>query len=517
MADDGERYHGDVDEIFERISDAFFGVDEDFRFTFLNERAEQLLQASEAELLGERLWDEFPEATDTDVYRAFNEALETQKPTEFELYYEPLDFWVNARAYPSETGLSVYFRDITERKERERQLHEQRERLAVLNNVNRITRDINRAVVEQSTHAEIEELVVESLADSDSYEFAWIGTVDEDTVEVVPTAVANEACLDAVLDVTGESPFVRALRTGEPQYVQDVAERVESDKWQALGAECGLVASASVPIAYDDREYGVLNIYTERENAFDGEEEAVVSHLGEIVGLAIAGVEYEQELEHERDRLEFVNRLVRHNLLNSLNVVDARAGILQDVTGEGATKHLDVVRERTAEMTDLVEKLQSLMQVLVEPEEHELEPVDLGAILNSEIEKARQTFDDARFDVEGDLESAGVVMGDDLLAELFENVLSNAVQHNDKSEPRVVVDVEGGSELTTVRIADNGPGVPDDAKDAIFRKGEKGFSSPGTGFGLYFVKEIVDAYDGEVSVTDNDPEGAVFEISLPRE
>jgi len=278
-----------------------------------------------------------------------------------------------------------------------------------------------------------------------------------------------------------------------------------------------LVASASVPIAYDDREYGVLNIYTERENAFDGEEEAVVSHLGEIVGLAIAGVEYEQELEHERDRLEFVNRLVRHNLLNSLNVVDARAGILQDVTGEGATKHLDVVRERTAEMTDLVEKLQSLMQVLVEPEEHELEPVDLGAILNSEIEKARQTFDDARFDVEGDLESAGVVMGDDLLAELFENVLSNAVQHNDKPEPRVVVDVEGGSELTTVRIADNGPGVPDDAKDAIFRKGEKGFSSPGTGFGLYFVKEIVDAYDGEVSVTDNDPEGAVFEISLPRE
>lgn len=520
---DGEAPHcGELDEIFDRISDAFFAVDEDMQFTFLNERAEQLLRADESELVDERLWDEFPEATETDAYRAFNEALETQEPTEFELYYDPLSFWVNARLYPSETGVSVYFQDITERKERERQLRQQRERLDVLNNVNRITRDINRAVVEQSTQSEIEQLVVESLAESDSYQFAWIGTLEEESGEVVPSAAANaQEYLDAVTITagageTGAGPTMRALRTGNPQYLRDIDQHPEYGPWREEARERGFVTSASIPITYEEREYGVLNIYTTRENAFDGEEEAVVSQLGEIIGLAIAGLEYEQELERERERLEFVNRLVRHNLLNSLNVVDARAGILQDVTGPAAEEHLEVVRERTAEMTDLVEKLQSLMQVLVEPAEHELEPVDLGALLEAEVQKARQTFDDAVFDVEGDLESAGVVMGDELLEELFENVLSNAVQHNDKPEARVVLDVERTSETTTVRVADNGPGVPDDLKDDIFRKGEKGLSSPGTGFGLYFVKEIVNAHDGVVEVSDNEPEGAVFEISLPR-
>ncbi|MFB6197470.1 MAG: sensor histidine kinase, partial [Halobacteriaceae archaeon] len=244
--------------------------------------------------------------------------------------------------------------------------------------------------------------------------------------------------------------------------------------------------------------------------------EEVVTQLGEIVGLAMARHEYEAELERERERLEFVNRLMRHNLLNSLNVVDARIGIIEEFTSEEADPHLDTIESRTSEMIDLIEKLRVLMNKLVESEELELQAVDLSTVLHEEIERARQAFDAARFEVSGDIDAAGEVLADDLLEEVIENILWNAVQHNDKDVPRVWIDVTRGEEVTTVRVADNGPGVPDDLKESIFQEGQKGIKSPGTGFGLYFVREIIDAYGGTVEVTDNDPEGAIFSISIPR-
>ncbi len=110
----------ELEEILGRVSDAFYALDEEFRFTHVNERAEELLQRSEPELLGNRLWDVFPSAAEIDeVWDAFQTAMDAQEATSYELYYDTLEFWVEANIYPSETGVSVYFRDVTERKERE--------------------------------------------------------------------------------------------------------------------------------------------------------------------------------------------------------------------------------------------------------------------------------------------------------------------------------------------------------------------------------------------------------------
>jgi PAS domain S-box-containing protein len=77
---------GESEEVFERIDDAFYALDDRFRFTYVNERAEELLEASEAELLGENIWEQYPAATETDIWDALHEALETQEPTSFETY-----------------------------------------------------------------------------------------------------------------------------------------------------------------------------------------------------------------------------------------------------------------------------------------------------------------------------------------------------------------------------------------------------------------------------------------------
>ncbi|WP_207592353.1 PAS domain S-box protein [Halomontanus rarus] len=126
MTDRREReleLESELERILSRISDAFYAVDNEYRFTHVNDRAAELLQHTEEELLGEQLWDVFPDLVDLDeVWDAFHTALETQEATSYELYYDTLDFWVEANLYPSESGISVYFRDVTDRKEREREL-----------------------------------------------------------------------------------------------------------------------------------------------------------------------------------------------------------------------------------------------------------------------------------------------------------------------------------------------------------------------------------------------------------
>ncbi len=110
-------------EILGRVSDGFYALDDEFRFTHVNSRAEELLEASEEELLGKTVWEMFPEATETDEIRdALYTAMNTQAPQDLEIYYEPLEFWVEARVHASESGISVYFRDVTEEKEREQEL-----------------------------------------------------------------------------------------------------------------------------------------------------------------------------------------------------------------------------------------------------------------------------------------------------------------------------------------------------------------------------------------------------------
>lgn len=112
-----------VINILESITDAFFALDKEWRFTYINQQAESLLQRTRAELLGKSVWDEFPEALGLVFYEQYHKAVSQQVAVEFEEFYPPLDTWFAVHAYPAKDGLSVYFQDITERKRLEAIAH----------------------------------------------------------------------------------------------------------------------------------------------------------------------------------------------------------------------------------------------------------------------------------------------------------------------------------------------------------------------------------------------------------
>jgi PAS domain S-box-containing protein len=103
-------------DILESISDAFYAVDGEWRLTYVNNKAEELWGRPREELLGKNVWEEFPEEVGSESYRQITRAMEEGMTTEFEALTPVSGTWVAGRAYPSQGGLSVYFRDVTERK-----------------------------------------------------------------------------------------------------------------------------------------------------------------------------------------------------------------------------------------------------------------------------------------------------------------------------------------------------------------------------------------------------------------
>ncbi|WKB51262.1 PAS domain S-box protein [Eleftheria terrae] len=97
----------------ESITDAVFTLDHDWRFTYVNRHAEQVLARPRESLLGRCVWAEFPQAVGTVFQREYERAVAQNRAVNFKAYYAPLLCWLEVHAYPSELGLTVYFRDVT--------------------------------------------------------------------------------------------------------------------------------------------------------------------------------------------------------------------------------------------------------------------------------------------------------------------------------------------------------------------------------------------------------------------
>ena len=111
--------------ILESITDAFYALDTEWRFTYLNPQAERLLSRTREGLLGKSVWREFPEAVTSVVEPQFRRAVTEGITVTFEYFDSPLRCWLDVRAYSSPEGLSVFFQNVNARKESEEEKHQQ--------------------------------------------------------------------------------------------------------------------------------------------------------------------------------------------------------------------------------------------------------------------------------------------------------------------------------------------------------------------------------------------------------
>ncbi|MBX7221471.1 MAG: PAS domain S-box protein [Blastocatellia bacterium] len=123
----------------ESIADGFFTLDRDWRFTYVNSKAETLTQIPRKEMLGQSKWELFPESPDSESFDLYHQAMKTGEPVSFERFYEPLGKWFGVDVYPSPDGLTTFFRDITQERQNREQLRLLEAAVTRLNDIVMIT------------------------------------------------------------------------------------------------------------------------------------------------------------------------------------------------------------------------------------------------------------------------------------------------------------------------------------------------------------------------------------------
>jgi PAS domain S-box-containing protein len=233
--------------------------------------------------------------------------------------------------------------------------------------------------------------------------------------------------------------------------------------------------------------------------------------LSYVIGIS---TDITEQKQREKE-LEVLNRILRHDIRNDMAVILGWMEFLEDHVDEEGHEYLQKTISSGRHIVELTESARNYVELIVDGEDMELEPVSLESILQTEIHLRREMYSNAEFKIDGELPDAEL-LANDLLSSVFRNVLNNAVQHNDTQNPKIEISfADTGTDVVT-QIADNGPGIPDDEKESIFGEQTKGLASSSTGMGLYLTEELVRNFGGEIWVENNEPKGSIFNIKLPK-
>ena len=321
---------------------------------------------------------------------------------------------------------------------------------------------------------------------------------DADGVYLGCNAAFEELCNQPREEIVGH-------RTGDLQH-EGLAELCERTDAEVLRTGERRTMEATVTLDGDERHVRVHKAPLPDD---EWEVEGVVGSIEDITDQR----RQEQRLREQTEDLEILNSVTRHDIRNDLQVVLGMAEVLRDHVDDEGQEYLETMVTKGRHAVDITRQARDLTETMLESE-FGTERIPLKSTLATQIDEIRSTYGRAIVTVEGDIPNASVV-ADGMLASVFRNILANGVQHNDESVPRLRVWVESTEATVAVHIADNGPGIPDERKDEIFGRGEKGLESSGTGLGLYLVDTLVQRYGGDVTVSDG-TEGAEFVVTLQR-
>lgn len=284
----------EFETVLERIDDGFFAVDTEWRITYVNEVGYEVLNEAAADdhsrddLLGRDLWETVPEAVGSAFQQHYRRAMETQKQESFEAYYEPLDVHLGVEAYPSEEGVSVFFRDITDRKRQERALNE--------------LHSTTRKLMSETDTTKIAHLVSRAAGDILGLSFNAVRLYDEKADRLVPAALSDEVSEEIGTVPTyapGEGLSGQAFEEGET-LVTDASEREIPDAY-------GHIHTAVVlPMGH----HGTLSIGTDDPDGFDDDALSLANILAANAEAALDRSERETRLEQYRAVHESVRESV---------------------------------------------------------------------------------------------------------------------------------------------------------------------------------------------------------------
>ncbi|ELY42547.1 PAS domain-containing sensor histidine kinase [Natronorubrum sulfidifaciens] len=467
----------ELESILSRITDAFYALDDDWTVTYANDRARELIDFEGDELLGRSIWEVFEWGAESTLRTEYERAMAVQEPTSFELYSEPPEAWLEIHAYPSETGLSVYFRDISERKRRERALRGER------NLVERIidTSPVGIVTLNETGRLERVNSRAEAILGYDEHELSDL-IRDLDRLDPIRPDRASVSTAEVLID--------RLFRDGETIHNLELGIRRPDGQriWVSVSA---------TPLVDD----------------------------GEITGAVITFADitdrkaYQRQLEASNERLEQFAYAASHDLQEPLRMVSSYLQLIEkryadDLDADGR-EFIEYAVDGAERMREMIDGL--LQYSRVETEGDPFEPVDLEGVIGDVLDDLQLRIEET--DAEITVGELPTVRGDeDQLRQVFQNLFSNAIEYSGDGSPTIAVAAERSGSYWRIDVADDGVGIEPAETDRIFEVFQRLHSRDehsGTGIGLALCQRIVERHGGEIWVDSEPGEGSTFSVTLP--
>lgn len=491
----------EVTTLLESITDAFFALDREWRFTYVNQEAERVLMRSREELMGRSLWEEFPDSVNGTFDHEYHRAVAEQTAVEFEEFYPPFQRWFNVRAYPTEEGLSVFFRDVTSRKRAEAKLRESERNFRTLGN------SIPQLAWMASPDGEI-------LWFNDRW-YEYTGTTPEEMRSWGWTKLHHP---DHAARVT--EGILRAFETDQPwEDTFPIRSRTGEYRW---------FLSRALPVR--DAEGRVLRWFgTNTDVTEHREAEAERERLLEREREARA------EAERRREELESVTesrtRLMRgfsHDVKNPLGAADSYAQLLEEgILGELSRKQresVERIRRSIHASLRLIHDLLELARVEAGQLEVECVPTDVAQAAKEVAEDFRAQAEAAGLDLEVRVPEPLRAETDPIrIRQVLGNLLSNAVKYTSEGRVAITAEIRGNGEASrpgawvAVRVTDTGPGIPEEKREQIFQEFTRldPDAPHGAGVGLAISRRIARILGGDITVESEEGRGSGFTLWLP--
>lgn len=367
-----------------------------------------------------------------------------------------------------------------------------------------------QSILEASSREEIDAIICEMVSTSSLYRHAWIGELDAEAKSIVPRATSKG---DRLAFETGATPAFSSIERAIHErsvVIVDATERASQEESPAG------VHQAVIPLVHAETELGVVVLTGTRQTAFSESERQTLEKFGDAVAYAIDSVQARTELRRRTQRVQVLNRVLRHDLRNDMTVILGYAEtLLEQQVPETTHSAVETIRRKALEVTEISGKASIVTETLERAGEGR-SPVELCELIRQTIDDYRREYPEGRFTWTGPKEVWADV--DTTIGIVLEEVIENAVVHNDHDAPTVHVDVleqgsEGNEDRLRIEVSDDGPRIPEVEREVLL-EGRETALQHSSGLGLWLVNWLVGTFGGTIAFEDNSPRGNVVSIEL---
>lgn len=508
------------------ITDIFFALDHDLRYTYWNKASEAITGIPAREAIGKTLFEVFKGEKDEQAALLYREVMESQQPRVLvaPFKFKDREYYLEVNIYPSQDGVAVVARDITEQIRAQKVEREQHMLIEALHD----------AALATSSTLELDEVferILDSVGEVVPHDAAVILLIKGEEAVSIRTRehieeAKGQAELPIRLPVATTPNLYEMYRTGRPLTIEDI--RTYPGWNRADSYWIGSFAGA--PIQLGNEVIGFLNLYSAQTGAFNETHAQRLQAFADQAAIAIRNAQLYEAARERADQLEKSNQeldafsyTVAHDLRAPLQVIIGYANLLRteyaNTPPELAIEYLQSIEIFAQKMDTMIQSL-LLLAKLHQASELPVAEVDMNRVARDALKRFREIIEAQHITVEVAPDLPPALGHASWLEEVFANLIDNAIKYIGESNPSPRITIRGmrEGELSRYEVEDNGIGIAREEQNRLFdefTRLHKGGSIKGFGLGLSIVLRIITRLNGQVGVRSEPGQGSVFWFTLP--